>query len=110
MIEHDPVEMHQWGVSLNHRLNKLTEYIAPGETTAIPLQLVHKGDSTKSMEVEMEVLTNLGSSWILEFDSPGGYTLNAGGDILNPILTLTAPDDLTAVSYTHLTLPTILLV
>ena len=28
-------------------------------------------------------------------DSPGGYTLNAGGDILNPILTLTAPDDLT---------------
>ena len=95
LIEHDPVEMHQWGVSLNHRLNKLTEYIAPGETTAIPLQLVHKGDSTKSMEVEMEVLTNLGSSWILEFDSPGGYTLNAGGDILNPILTLTAPDDLT---------------
>ena len=47
------------------------------------------------MEVELEVLTNLGSSWILEFDSPGGYTLNAGGDILNPILTLTAPDDLT---------------
>ena len=43
----------------------------------------------------MEVLTNLGSSWILEFDSPGGYTLDAGGDILNPILTLTAPDDLT---------------
>ena len=95
LIEHDPVEMHQWGVSLNHRLNKLTEYIAPGETTAIPLQLVHKGDSTKSMEVEMEVLTILGSSWSLEFDSPGGYTLNAGGDILNPILTLTAPDDLT---------------
>ena len=95
LIGHDPVEMHQWGVSINHRLNKLTEYIAPGETTAIPLQLVHKGDSTKSMEIELEVLTNLGSSWILEFDSPGGYTLDAGGDILNPILTLTAPDDLT---------------
>jgi hypothetical protein len=95
LIEHDPVEMHQWGVSINHRLNKLTEYIAPGETTAIPLQLVHKGDSTKSMEIELEVLTNLGSSWVLEFDSPGGYTLNAGGDILNPILTLTAPNDLT---------------
>ena len=95
LVEHDPVEMHQWGVSINHRLNKLTEYIAPGETTAIPLQLVHKGDSTKSMEIELEVLTNLGSSWILEFDSPGGYTLDAGGDIPNPILTLTAPDDLT---------------
>ena len=95
LIEHEPIEMHQWGVSINHRLDKTTEYIAPGQTTAIPLQLVHKGDSTKSMEVELEVLTNLGNSWILEFDSPGGYTLNAGGDILNPILTLTAPDDLT---------------
>ena len=95
LIEHEPIEMHQWGVSINHRLDKSTEYIAPGQTTAIPLQLVHKGDSTKSMEVELEVLTNLGSSWILEFDSPGGYTLNEGGDILNPILTLTAPDDLT---------------
>ena len=95
LIEHEPIEMHQWGVSINHRLDKSTEYIAPGQTTAIPLQLVHKGDSTKSMEVDLEVLTNLGSSWILEFDSPGGYTLNAGGDILNPILTLTAPDDLT---------------
>ena len=95
LIEHEPIEMHQGGVSINHRLDKSTEYIAPGQTTAIPLQLVHKGDSTKSMEVELEVLTNLGSSWILEFDSPGGYTLNAGGDILNPILTLTAPDDLT---------------
>ena len=88
LIEHEPIEMHQWGVSINHRLDKTTEYIAPGQTTAVPLQLVHKGDSTKSMEVELEVLTNLGSSWILEFDSPGGYTLNAGGDILNPILTL----------------------
>ena len=95
LIEHEPIEMHQWGVSINHRLDKSTEYIAPGQTTAIPLQLVHKGDSTKSMEVELEVLTNLGSSWILEFDSPGGYTLNAGGAILHPILTLTAPDDLT---------------
>ena len=95
LIEHEPIEMHQWGVSINHRLDKSTEYIAPGQTTAIPLQLVHKGDSTKSMEVELEVLTNLVISWILEFDSPGGYTLNAGGDILNPILTLTAPDDLT---------------
>ena len=95
LIEHEPIEMHQWGVSINHRLDKSTEYIAPGQTTAMPLQLVHKGDSTKSMEIELEVLTNLGSSWVLEFDSPGGYTLNAGGDILNPILTLTAPDDLT---------------
>ena len=47
------------------------------------------------MTVELELLTNLGSAWLDEFDSPGGYTLNSGGDILNPILTITAPDDLT---------------
>tara|TARA_Y100001970_G_scaffold110172_1_gene137600 strand:- start:9730 stop:12594 length:2865 start_codon:yes stop_codon:yes gene_type:complete len=95
IIEHEPVTMEQWGVALNHRLDRTTEYIAPGQTTPVPLQLVHRGDSTKSMEVELEVLTNFPSSWLLEFDSPVGYTLNAGGDILNPILTLTAPEDLT---------------
>ena len=87
--------MIQWGVAINHREDRTVEYVAPDETTPVPLQLVHRGDSTKSMTVELELLTNLGSSWLVEFDSPGGYTLNSGGDILNPILTITAPDDLT---------------
>ncbi|MBT3757283.1 MAG: hypothetical protein HN785_05900 [Euryarchaeota archaeon] len=96
LIDHDPVEMHQFGVSINHRLNRQTEYIAPNEITPIPLQLVHRGDSTKSMTVELEVMTNLGGSWLVEFDSDSNnYQLDAGGDILNPILTLQAPDDLT---------------
>jgi len=95
LVEHDPVEMKQWGVAINHREDRTVEYAAPGETTPVPLQLVHRGDSTKSMTVELELLTNLGSAWLVEFDSPGGYTLNSGGDILNPILTITAPDDLT---------------
>jgi hypothetical protein len=96
LIDHDPVEMHQFGVSINHRLNRQTEYIAPNEITPIPLQLVHRGDSTKSMTVELEVMTNLGGSWLVEFDSDSNkYELDAGGDILNPILTLQAPDDLT---------------
>ncbi len=95
IVEHEPVNMEQWGVALNHRLDRSTEYIAPEQTTPIPLQMVHRGDSTKSMDVELEVLTNFPSSWLIEFDSPGGYTLNSGGDILNPILTLTAPEDLT---------------
>jgi uncharacterized membrane protein len=48
------------------------------------------------MSVELEVMTNLGSSWLVEFDSDSSlYSLDAGGDILNPILTLQAPDDLT---------------
>ena len=96
LVEHEPVEMIQWGVAINHREDRTVEYVAPDETTPVPLQLVHRGDSTKSMTVELELLTNLGSSWLVEFDSPGGYTLNSGGDILNPILTIRAPDDLTS--------------
>ena len=96
LIDHEPIEMHQFGVSINHGMDRQTEYIAPGEITPIPLQLVHRGDSTKSMSVELEVMTNLGSSWLVEFDSDSSlYSLDAGGDILNPILTLQAPDDLT---------------
>jgi len=94
VIEHDTIQMKQWGVALNHRFDRYVEFIAPGETTPIPLQLVHRGDSTKSMEVELNVQTSLGSSWLIEFDSPGGYILDQGGDILNPILSLRAPDDL----------------
>ncbi len=95
IVEHEPVIMEQWGVALKHRNDRSTEYIAPEQTTAVPLQMVHRGDSTKSMDVDLEVLTNFPSSWLIEFDSPGGYTLNSGGDLLNPILTLTAPEDLT---------------
>ncbi len=95
IVEHEPVEMKQWGVAINHRQDRNVEYVAPGETTPVPLQLVHRGDSSKSMSIELELLTDLGSSWLVEFDSPGGYELNSGGDILNPILTITAPDDLT---------------
>ncbi len=94
-IEHEPITMHQWGVSINHRYDRNVEYFAPGQITPIPLQLVHRGDSTKSMQVELEVLTNLDSSWLIEFDSPAGYELQSGGTILNPTVTLTAPDDLT---------------
>jgi len=94
VIEHEKIQMKQWGVALNHRFDQYVEFIAPGETTPIPLQLVHRGDSTKSMDVELSVQTSLGTSWLVEFDSPGGYTLDQGGDILNPILSLRAPDDL----------------
>ena len=94
VIEHETIQMKQWGVAINHRFDRYVEFIAPGETTPIPLQLVHRGDSTKSMDVELNVQTSLGSSWQIEFDSPGGYKLDQGGDILNPILSLRAPDDL----------------
>ena len=96
-IEHDPIEMHQFGVSLKHRYDRNVEYFAPGKITPIPMVLVHRGDSTKSMNVELEVLTELGSSWLIEFDSPAGYEMNSGGTVLNPVVTLTAPDDLTGM-------------
>jgi len=96
-IEHEPLEMHQFGVSLKHRFDRSIEYFAPGKVTPIPIVLVHRGDSTKSMSVELEVLTNLGNSWLVEFDSPAGYELSSGGTVINPSVTLTAPDDLTGM-------------
>ena len=96
-IEHEPIEMHQFGVSLKHRFDRSVEYFAPGKVTPVPMVLVHRGDSTKSMTVELEVLTNLGSSWLVEFDSPAGYEMSSGGSVLNPTVTLTAPDDLTGM-------------
>lgn len=96
-IEHEPIEMHQFGVSLKHRFDRSVEYFAPGKVTPIPMVLVHRGDSTKSMNVELEVLTNLGSSWLVEFDSPAGYEMSSGGSVINPTVTLTAPDDLTGM-------------
>ena len=96
-IEHEPIEMHQFGVSVKHRFDRSVEYFAPGKVTPIPMVLVHRGDSTKSMNVELEVLTNLGSSWLVEFDSPAGYELSSGGTVINPTVTLTAPDDLTGM-------------
>jgi hypothetical protein len=96
-IEHEPIEMHQFGVSLKHRFDRSVEYFAPGKVTPIPMVLVHRGDSTKSMNVELEVLTNLGNSWLVEFDSPAGYEMSSGGSVMNPTVTLTAPDDLTGM-------------
>jgi hypothetical protein len=96
-IEHEPIEMHQFGVSLKHRFDRSVEYFAPGKVTPVPMVLVHRGDSTKSMNVELEVLTNLGSSWLVEFDSPAGYEMSSGGSVINPTVTLTAPDDLTGM-------------
>ena len=96
-IEHEPIEMHQFGVSLKHRFDRSVEYFAPGKVTPVPMVLIHRGDSTKSMNVELEVLTNLGSSWLVEFDSPAGYEMSSGGTVINPTVTLTAPDDLTGM-------------
>ena len=96
-IEHEPIEMHQFGVSIKHRYDRSVEYFAPGKVTPIPMVLVHRGDSTKSMNVELEVLTNLGSSWLVEFDSPAGYEMSSGGYVMNPTVTLSAPDDLTGM-------------
>ena len=96
-IEHEPIEMHQFGVSLKHRFDRSVEYFAPGKVTPVPMVLVHRGDSPKSMHVELEVLTNLGSSWLVEFDSPAGYEMSSGGTVINPTVTLTAPDDLTGM-------------
>jgi len=95
-LEHELLTMNEWGVTLSHRYDRGVEYFAPGQITEIPLQLLHKGSSTKSMTVELSVETELGSSWLIEFDSAANeYELETGGRVINPSLILTAPKDLT---------------
>ena len=96
-ITHETLTMNEFGVSLKHSEDRSVEYIAPGAITPVPLQLIHRGDATLSMNVELQLLTTLGSDWLVEFDSPGGYTMNSGGTILSPIMTITAPLDLSFV-------------
>ena len=60
------------------------------------MQLVHRATHQVNV-IHLEVLTDLGSSWLIEFDSPGGYEMSSGGTILNPTMTLTSPDDLTGM-------------
>ncbi|DAC71135.1 MAG TPA: hypothetical protein D7I12_00625, partial [Candidatus Poseidoniales archaeon] len=94
VITHDTLSMHEFGVSLKHSEERSVEYIAPGAITPVPLQLIHRGDATLSMNVDLQLLTTLGSDWLVEFDSPGGYSMNSGGTILSPVMTITAPLDL----------------
>ena len=97
VITHETIKMSELGVSLKHADERAVEFIAPGAITPIPLQLIHRGDATLSMDVDLQLLTTLGSDWLVEFDSPGGYTMNSGGTILSPVLTITAPLDLSSV-------------
>ena len=99
-IDHPTVRMSDYGVSLTHSLDRTVEYVAPGATTPISLDLRHVGASGGSggsfnQSVELAVLTNLGSNWIVEFDrADRTYELSGGGQVAHPTLLLTAPSDL----------------
>ena len=71
--------MHQFGVSLKHRFDRSVEYFAPGKVTPVPMVLVHRGDSTKSMTVELEVLTNLGRRDGYDRRGYDGFDRRGGG-------------------------------
>ena len=124
-IDHPTVRMSDYGVALTHGSGRVVEYIAPSATTPVNLDLRHVGASGNAynLTVELAVLTNLGSNWIVEFDRADRiYSLSGGGQVAHPTLLLTAPDDLSgspntldiravaydseSVSYTHLPLPT----
>ena len=96
-IDHPTIRMSDYGVALTHNLDRTVEYIAPEETTPIVLDLRHVGASGSAfnLSVELAVLTNLGSSWIVEFDrADRTYELSGGGNEAHPTLSLTAPSDL----------------
>ncbi len=95
VIDHPNLQMRRFGVALRHGDDRSVEYVAPDQQTSIPLQLQHRGSVSESVEVELRLLTSLGSAWFNEFDRDDGYTLERGGAVMNPILTLRAPSDLT---------------
>jgi hypothetical protein len=94
-IDHPNLQMRRYGVALRHGEGRNVEYIAPSQQTSIPLQLHHRGSISEELEVELKLLTNLGSAWFHEFDRDDRYALDRGGAVINPILTLRAPSDLT---------------
>ena len=96
-IDHPTVRMSDYGVALTHGSGRVVEYIAPSSTTPVNLDLRHVGASGNpfNLTVELAVLTNLGSNWIVEFDRADRiYSLSGGGQVAHPTLLLTAPDDL----------------
>lgn len=93
VIEHENIIMNKYGVALRHGESRATEYIAPSQVTSIPLQLMHRGTNDQ-MSVSLSLVTSFNSNWNVSFDAPAGYNLNEGGSIVNPILTLQAPQDL----------------
>jgi len=96
-IDHPTVRMSDYGVALTHGSGRVVEYIAPSSTTPVNLDLRHVGASGNAynLTVELAVLTNLGSNWIVEFDRADRiYSLSGGGQVAHPTLLLTAPDDL----------------
>ena len=96
-IDHPNVLMSSYGVALTHGNGRVVEYIAPSSTTPVNLDLRHVGASGNAfaLSVELAVLSNLASSWIVEFDrADKTYALSGGGMEAHPVLLLTAPDDL----------------
>ncbi len=96
-VNHPTIRMSDYGVALTHGNDRVVEYIAPGATTPVNLDLRHVGASGSSynLSVELAVLTNLGSNWIVEFDRADRlYGLSGGGQTAHPTLLLTAPSDL----------------
>jgi len=96
-IDHSNILMSSYGVSLTHGSDRVVEYIAPSSTTPVNLDLRHVGASGNAfaLTVELAVLSNLPSSWIVEFDrADQTYDLSGGGQVAHPVLLLTASDDL----------------
>lgn len=94
LIDHDPVSLSNYGVSLTHNLGRNVEYVAPDQSTVIPLELRHIG-ADGNMTVELSLLGSLGSNWDVIWDrADRTYSLPNGGQSIHPTLELRAPSDL----------------
>ena len=87
--------MNEWGISVKDQGDRSIAYVAPSQITTIELEIKHIGDSSKSITAEVELKTQLSSSWLVEVDSPGGYEIQSGGRTVFATVFLTAPSDFT---------------
>jgi archaellin len=93
-MDHDPVRMNSYGVSLAHNFGRYVEYVAPDQSTVIPLELRHIG-AGGNMTVVLSLLGSLGSNWDVIWDrADRTYSLPNGGQSIHPTLELRAPSDL----------------
>jgi len=94
-IEHEKITMMEWGISVKDRNSGSTVYVAPGQYSYVDLEIKNIGDSSKAITAEVDLRTTLGSSWLVEVDSPEGYEIQSGGSTVYATLSLKAPEDLT---------------
>jgi hypothetical protein len=93
-FDHAGIDFVEYAISLTLPIgNTGNLMIAPAKSSSVEFIIQHTGAAGLPINVEMELMTALPSSWSdAVWDKPSGYELDGGGIFVRPILTLQAPD------------------